>query len=120
MVKHVNYKEQGMIGIQENFIESENDILKQSIYIDELIRGNISTQTSSHQLLYVLNNVHARVKQSSETTTRFPSVIKSGSQSMEENYFLALLVTPHSPIKKWYQILCMNLLPRKSVLSLQP
>ena len=33
MVKHVNFMEQVIIGIQENIIESENESLKQSICI---------------------------------------------------------------------------------------
>ena len=45
-----------------------------------------------------------------------PSIINSVSKYMEEIFSLALLLIPHSPIKKWYQILCMNLLPGKSIL----
>ena len=43
MVKHVNSMEQVMIGIQEKFIESENERLKQEICIGQLIQENIST-----------------------------------------------------------------------------
>ena len=63
MEKHVNSMEQVMIGLQEKFIESENETLKQSISIDHLMQENISTKKYLHQLLYVLNNVHSRVKQ---------------------------------------------------------
>ena len=38
MDNHVNSMEQGMIGPQEKFIESENDRFKQSINIDQLIQ----------------------------------------------------------------------------------
>ena len=79
MVKNVNSMEQGMIGLQDKFIESGNDRLKKSICIDQLIRENISTQKFLHQLLYILNNVHARVKKSSETPTRCTSILNSGS-----------------------------------------
>ena len=64
MVKHVNSIEQGMIGLQDKFIESENERFKQSVRIDQLIQENISTQKYLHQLLFVLNNVYTRVKQS--------------------------------------------------------
>ena len=62
MVNHVNYMEQGMIGIQEKSIALENERLKKSICIDQLIRENISTKKPLHQLLYILNYVHTRVK----------------------------------------------------------
>ena len=51
MVKHVNSMEKGMLGLKENFIESENERPKQSICIDQLIQENISTQTYLHQLI---------------------------------------------------------------------
>ena len=57
--------EQGTISIQEKFIELDNKRAKQSIRTYQLIQENISTQKSLHQLLYILNNVQARVKQSS-------------------------------------------------------
>ena len=38
MVKHVKSMGHGMIGIQEKFIESENERFKQSIRIDQLFR----------------------------------------------------------------------------------
>ena len=44
MVKHVNSMEQVMIVIQENFIESDNERVKKSIRMDQLIRENISTK----------------------------------------------------------------------------
>ena len=51
MVKHVKSMEQGMIGIQEKFIESENERVKQYISIDKLIWENISTKEPSTNLL---------------------------------------------------------------------
>ena len=83
-----------------------------------MIGGNISTKQTLHQLLYLLNYVHTRAKSPSENPPRCPILMNSAYQSMEEIPFKALLITPNSPIKKWYQILCLNLLPRKSVLSL--
>ena len=65
MVKHVKSMEHGVIGIQEKFIELENERLKQPIFTDQLIRENMSTQKYLHQLLYIQNNLHARVNQSS-------------------------------------------------------
>ena len=47
MVNHVNSTEKGMIGLQEKFIESENERLKQSICIYQLIPENISTKNLS-------------------------------------------------------------------------
>ena len=47
MVKHVSYTEQGMLGIQDKFVESENERLKQPINIDQLTRENISTKKTS-------------------------------------------------------------------------
>ena len=47
MVKNVNSMEQVIIGLQEKFIESENDRVKQLIGIDQLIWENISTKTIS-------------------------------------------------------------------------
>ena len=120
MVKHVKSMEQGMIGPQEKFIESDNERVKQSIRIDQLIQENISTQRYLHQFIYILNDVRARVKQSSKTATMCPSVLNSVSKYTEENYFSVLLVTPHLPTKEWYQMLCMDLPPRKNVLPLQP
>ena len=38
MVKHVSYMEHGTIGLQEKFIEADNESLKHSIGIDQLIR----------------------------------------------------------------------------------
>ena len=61
MVNHVNSMEQGIIVLQDKFIESKNERLKQSVRIDQFIQENISTQKSLHQLLYVIKNVHARV-----------------------------------------------------------
>ena len=62
MVKHVKYMEQGMIGLQEKFIESKNDRLKQSISIYQMILENISTKKTLRQLLYLINGLHERVK----------------------------------------------------------
>ena len=45
-VKHINYMEQDMIGLQEKFIESENERAKQSICIYHLIQENISTKNN--------------------------------------------------------------------------
>ena len=42
--------EQGMIGIQDKFIESENERLKQQISIDQLIQEIISTKKTSTKL----------------------------------------------------------------------
>ena len=47
MLNHINYTEQGMIRIQDNFIESDNYRVKQSIRIDKLIRENIKTKKTS-------------------------------------------------------------------------
>ena len=49
MVKHVNYMEQGTIGLQEKFIELDNERVKQLIRIDQLIRENISTKNPSQK-----------------------------------------------------------------------
>ena len=118
MVKHVKYVVKIMIGIQENFIESDNYRLKQSIRIYQLIQENISTQKSLYQLLYVINNLHERVIRNyynfSECFLQWLTIY------WKIYIFLELLVTPHSPIKKLYQMLCVNLLPRKADLSLQP
>ena len=62
MVKHFNSMEQGMLGLQEKFTESENERVEQSIFIDELITENISTKQTLRQLIYLVNDVHARVK----------------------------------------------------------
>ena len=62
MVKHVKSMEQGMIGLQEKFIESKNDRLKQSISIYQMILENISTKKTLRQLLYLINGLHERVK----------------------------------------------------------
>ena len=43
-VKHVNSVEQVIIGLQENLISSDNDSLKQSICIDQLIQEKNSTK----------------------------------------------------------------------------
>ena len=83
MVKHLNYTEQGMIVLQEKFIESDNVRVKQSIIIYQLIWEIIPTK-KLHQLLYLINNVNARIKQSSETHTGFPWLLNSALQSMEE------------------------------------
>ena len=61
-VKHVNSMEQGMVGIQEKLIESDNERVKQSISIDKLIWENISTKQNLRQLLYLINDVHTKVK----------------------------------------------------------
>ena len=61
IVEHVNYMEQGTIGIQEKFIESENERVNQSILINQLIRENISTKKTLHQIIYLLKDVHTRV-----------------------------------------------------------
>ena len=37
MVNRVNSMEQSVIGLQEKFIESDNDSVKKSIHIDQLI-----------------------------------------------------------------------------------
>ena len=37
-----------MIGLQEKFIESENDKAKQSIRIDQPVQENISTKKNLH------------------------------------------------------------------------
>ena len=50
MVNHINSMEQGMIGIQDNFIELEKDMVKKSVSIDQLIRENIPTKQNPHQL----------------------------------------------------------------------
>ena len=89
MVELVKSIEQGMIAIQEKVIELYNEVLKQSICIYKLIREYISTQKSLHQLFFILNNIDAIVKQSSENPTRCPSVLISGSQYMEESSFLS-------------------------------
>ena len=41
MVRNFNSREQGTIGLQEKFIELENQRLKQSMCIDQLIQENI-------------------------------------------------------------------------------
>ena len=51
MVKPVNSMEQGTIGLQDNFIELENERLKQSICIDQLIQENISTFKKLRQVI---------------------------------------------------------------------
>ena len=51
MVKHVRSMEQGMIGIQENFTELDNERLNQTILIDQLIQENILTQKYLHKLI---------------------------------------------------------------------
>ena len=53
MVKHVNSMEQGMIGPQEKLIESENERVKQSICIYQLIRENILTKKTSTNFVVV-------------------------------------------------------------------
>ena len=63
MVSYVNYTKQGMIGLQDKFIESENERLKQSIFNISTDPRKISTKKSLHQLLYVLNDVNIIVKQ---------------------------------------------------------
>ena len=50
MVNRVNSMEQDMIGIQDNFIELEKDMVKKSVSIDQLIRENIPTKQNPHQL----------------------------------------------------------------------
>ena len=120
MVKNFNNMEQGMVWLQEKLVELDNERMKQSISIDQLIWGNITTKQTLHRLPYLLNNVHAGVKQSSENSPKCPSLLNSASQSMEGIYFLSLLVTPNSYIKKWYKMLCLNLLPIKYGFSLQP
>ena len=69
MVKHVNYMEQGMIGLHDKLFESDTERLKQSICIYKLIQENISTQNPLHQIIYILNDARTRVKKSSETPT---------------------------------------------------
>ena len=44
MVKHINSMEQSMIGIQEKFIELDNERVKKSICIDQLTQENILTK----------------------------------------------------------------------------
>ena len=58
MVKHVKSMEQGMIELQEKFIESGNERVKQSISIFE---KNFQLK-KLHILLYLLNYVSERVK----------------------------------------------------------
>ena len=50
MVNTVKSTEQGIIVIQEKFIELENDRSKQYICIDQLIREIISTKKTSTNL----------------------------------------------------------------------
>ena len=47
MVEHINSMKQVMIVIEENFIESDNVRVKQSIHIYQLMRENISTKITS-------------------------------------------------------------------------
>ena len=51
MVKYFNSMEKSMIALQEKFIEAENERVKQSIRIDQLIWENISTKKIFHKLL---------------------------------------------------------------------
>ena len=62
-------------------------MLKKSICIGQLIQENVSTQKSLHKLIYVINKVHSRVKQSLETTTRCPIVLNIESQYIEGSFF---------------------------------
>ena len=50
MVKHVKSMEQGMIVLQEKFIESKNERVNQYIRIDKLIWENISIKEPSTNL----------------------------------------------------------------------
>ena len=62
MVNNVSSMEQGMVGIQEKFIESDNDRVKQPNCIDQLIQENIPTKQTLQKILYLINDVHIRVK----------------------------------------------------------
>ena len=53
MVKHVNSMKQGMIQLQDKFIESENERLKQPISIDQLVQEIISTRKTSTKLFTI-------------------------------------------------------------------
>ena len=55
--------EKVMRGLQENLIESENERFKKSICIYQLIQETISTKQTLQKLLYLIKNVHARLKQ---------------------------------------------------------
>ena len=94
MVNHVNYMTQGMIVLQEKFIGSDNESLKQSICINQLIQENVSTK-HLHLLLYLLKDVHAIVKQSPAIYSIYNSLLKSASQFMEEIYIFS---TPGNPL----------------------
>ena len=48
MLKYVNSMEQGMIGLKEKFIESDNERVKQLIHIYQLMWENISTKKNVH------------------------------------------------------------------------
>ena len=53
--------EQVMIGLQEKFIELDNDRVNQPNHMDQPIRENIQTKQTLHQLLYLINYVYVRV-----------------------------------------------------------
>ena len=46
-VNHFNSMEQVMIVLKDHFIELDNERMKQSICIDQMIRGDISTKKTS-------------------------------------------------------------------------
>ena len=114
-VNHVNYMGKFMIVLQEKFIGSDNERLKKSICIYQLVQENISTKPL-HLLLYLINDVHAILKQLPEPPSKCTSLMKSASNLWKKYIFLALPLTLYSPIKKWYHMLYLNLLPKKLVL----
>ena len=49
-----------MNGLQEKYIEYDNERINKSICIDQLIWENISTKKVLYQIIYLLNDLHTR------------------------------------------------------------
>ena len=75
---HINSMEQVINLFQEKLlIKSYNKRVNKSIRINQLICEDIPTIKTLHQILSLLNYVHARVKKPSDTPTRCPSLPNS-------------------------------------------